>query len=134
MYRIFVYGTLMNGFSNHFYLNNARFVGKGFTSKKYHMTASMIPFVSSRESSNSNYIFGEVYEVDEVDLRKVDQLEGHPHWYERKEIDVRLDDGSVMKCWMYFNEDQSGHTEIESGNYYLWRFSNENSKRMISYD
>jgi len=134
MKKIFVYGTLLNGFENHFYLKNARLIGKAFTKEQYHMTVAFIPFVSDDGHENSNYIFGEVYEVDETDLRRVDQLEGHPYMYERRKIDVRLDDGSEMECWMYFYNGDKGHTEVESGNYYLWRYSNVMMRGMLSYD
>lgn len=131
MYKVFVYGTLMSGFENHGYLYRSDCLGKGLTLNKYHLTASFIPYVSETEHKNSNYIYGEVYEVDDQTLRELDLLEGHPRNYTRKEIDVRLDNGSVEKCWIYFNNRDVGHTEIESGNYYLYRFSTERARPLL---
>jgi gamma-glutamylaminecyclotransferase len=131
MQKVFVYGTLMTGFENHIYMSKSRLLGKAMTMKKFYMTARFIPFVSDVENEKSNYIIGEVYEVDSQSLNSIDRLEGHPDFYKRKEIDVRLDDGSTMKCWMYFSEGDEGHTEVESGNYYLYRFSTEKVRHVI---
>jgi len=134
MSRVFVYGTLMSGFENHYHLTESEKIGKGFTLSKYHLTASFIPFLSEIESDKSNYIYGEVYEVNDECLRALDLLEGHPAFYQRKEVDIRLDNGAVEKCWVYFNNDQVGHTNIVSGNYYIWRFNNEKARGMLRYD
>ena len=131
MHKVFVYGTLMTGFENHLYMSKSRLLGKGTTIKKFFMTARFIPFVSEMEHENSNYILGEVYEVDSQSLNAIDRLEGHPDFYERKEVDVRLDDGSTMKCWMYINNSDRGHTEVGSGNYYLYRFSTEKVRHVL---
>lgn len=134
MERVFVYGTLLSGFENNFYLRNAKLIGKAFSKEKYHMTTSFIPFVTNDGHKNSSYIYGEVYEVEEIDLKRIDHLEGHPHMYERKMVDVRLDDGSIVKCWLYFYNGSGGHTEVEGGNYYLWRYMNVMNKGMFNYD
>jgi gamma-glutamylcyclotransferase (GGCT)/AIG2-like uncharacterized protein YtfP len=134
MEKVFVYGTLLTGLENNFYLKQSKLIGKGFSIEKYHMTARYIPFVTNDNHENSNYIYGEVWEVPDEELRKIDQLEGHPYMYERKQIDVRLDDGSVLKCWIYFYNGDVGHTEVESGNYYLWRYMNIMNRGMFSYD
>lgn len=126
MEKIFVYGTLMRGFGNHGLILDQKFLGMAFTLQPYLMTAGMIPFVSNsnEQAKRKAYILGEVYEVDKEALIELDALEGHPDWYERKKIDVRLDNGSLEKCWLYFNERDSGHTTVESGNFRLWRYTN----------
>jgi gamma-glutamylcyclotransferase (GGCT)/AIG2-like uncharacterized protein YtfP len=59
--------------------------------------------------AGSDRISGEVYEIDDQTLRSCDHLEGHPHFYIRKEIEVWVLDGSGLcegeyrkTCWAYF--------------------------------
>ena len=44
-----------------------------------------------------------MYRVNDDTLRRLDALEGHPHWYERKQIEVKLTTDTVVKPWVYFN-------------------------------
>lgn len=126
---IFVYGTLRQSFGNHHLLNNARFVGHAKTESKYVMHASgHIPFVS--QSQAISQIVGEVYEVDAQTLATLDRLEGcrvvseQPlqldanSWYTREEVSVRWVDGSeTLSAWMYFNEHETRHAIIPTGDF-----------------
>ena len=111
---LFVYGTLRQGFCNHFLLKGATFCGVVRTRGKYALYAEGIPYVSKAEAVSE--IVGEVFQVDEETLERVDRLEGHPHWYRREETEVILADGSNVWAWMYFNESPRGRL-IESGDY-----------------
>ena len=107
--KVFVYGTLKNGFRNHHYLSGSRFLGTGRTTEKYAMhTEGGIPFVV--ENEQVSYIFGELYSVDGSVLQNLDRLEGHPTWYQRKEVEICLDSGacSTMRAWMYFVSNHNG--------------------------
>ena len=58
-------------------------------------------------------VIGDVFEVDEEMLKRLDKLEGHPHTYERTQIDVdvaccnAIDHspkdarGITISCWAY---------------------------------
>ena len=37
---------------------------------------------------------GEVYQVNDDSLKRLDQFEGHPEFYERTEVEVKLTKGS----------------------------------------
>jgi gamma-glutamylcyclotransferase (GGCT)/AIG2-like uncharacterized protein YtfP len=143
--KIFVYGTLRKNFSNHSFLQTARFLGNAKTAKNYVMfTSGYIPFVSDTQSVCP--IIGEVYEVDQVTLQNLDRLE---YGYTRKTISVLLageiDSAVPEDAWMYFNNDQTHHAIISTGDFAdnhrfyskkksIWYFaygSNMNPQRMI---
>jgi len=44
---------------------------------------------------------GILYEIEEQDLKKLDNYEGHPYHYDRKEMEVELEDGTKVKAWVY---------------------------------
>lgn len=126
---LFVYGTLRQQFGNHHFLSNAIFLGNATTELKYVMHASSsIPFVS--QSQAVSHIVGEVYEVDAQTLANLDRLEGckvitqEPlqfdanSWYTREQIPVRLTDaGTSLRVWMYFNEHETRHNIISTGDF-----------------
>jgi gamma-glutamylaminecyclotransferase len=87
-YLLFVYGTLKKGYPNHHLLQESRFIDEAVTKKKYALYNSGIPFLIKYESIS--YIHGEVYEIDDNIIKKVDALEGHPDWYKREKIEVVL--------------------------------------------
>ena len=45
---------------------------------------------------------GILYEISKIDLLKLDQFEGYPRHYGRREIKVKLDDGSKVTSFVYF--------------------------------
>ncbi|MGD0645872.1 MAG: gamma-glutamylcyclotransferase family protein [Candidatus Bathyarchaeia archaeon] len=44
---------------------------------------------------------GALYTIMEDGLNRLDQNEGYPEHYDRKEMDIYLDDGSKVKAWVY---------------------------------
>ena len=95
---VFVYGTLKEGFSNHHVLGEMRkLIGEATTVAS---TFSMLdlgafPAVSLEGGTT---IKGEVYSIP--NLKRVDSLEGYPHFYNRMEVETTM--GSA---WMYFVKD-----------------------------
>jgi gamma-glutamylcyclotransferase len=126
---IFVYGTLRQNYHNHAYLNTANFLGEAKTQDKFVMHFNgRIPFVS--ESQSISQIMGEVYEVDDLTLARLDELEGcYPisnnpirfdseSWYIRKQVAVKITGtDNMISVWMYFNESANHHSIISSGDY-----------------
>ena len=102
---VFVYGTLKEGFGNHTVLGESKLVGYARTKKQHKFANSYIPFAFIEEDDNGG-IEGEVYKInDELTLRDIDYLEGHPNFYKREIIDVQFinePEGSYHKVWMYF--------------------------------
>lgn len=103
---VFVYGTLKrNNWNNAHYLSTSNFLGTSYTRDKFTLYSSGIPFVHS--SPPTCRIKGEVYEVTNATLVRLDSLEGHPHSYERRLTTVRV--GPLWKmAWLYFNEHGGG--------------------------
>ncbi len=132
---LFVYGTLMKGFGNHHLLESSTFIGTARTCEKYAMYATGFPFVNP--NIPRTVISGEVYLVESEEvLHRLDQLEGHPNWYVRTEIDVELiEDSRKLRASIYFNSGvddkdlSSGyHVHIPSGNFRdqdlsVWEYS-----------
>ncbi|XP_071452257.1 putative gamma-glutamylcyclotransferase CG2811 isoform X2 [Hetaerina americana] len=114
---VFVYGTLKSGEPNHDWISDVRngkgtFRGNGTTITKYPLiigTRYNIPFLLYKPGYGHN-VLGEIYEVDQPMLEKLDELEDHPNFYQRRidEIEVVNSDfhgetaRSTFQCWVYF--------------------------------
>jgi gamma-glutamylaminecyclotransferase len=110
---VFVYGTLRQAHSNHQLLGDAYCYGTGSTRDKYAMyITSGYPYVISTEARYP--IVGELYAVDDETLDKLDKMEGHPHYYIRREIIVDIETVEY-RAWMYFRHPQG--TLMPSGDY-----------------
>lgn len=97
---IFVYDTLKKGDPNHFRLQSSEFVCSTKTADKYVMLdLGKFPGVIKPESTpglTANHIQGEVYNITEKTLGKLDAYEGE--WYFREEIQLE----NEKAAWMYF--------------------------------
>ena len=99
---VFVYGTLRNGYGNHHLLKEAHCYGIGCTDACYAMyLVHGFPYVTSTEARYR--IVGELYAVDDDTLNILDSTEGHPIYYERREIPVTVCDEHYT-AWMYFRD------------------------------
>ncbi len=94
MNRVFVYGTLKRGQRNYRFMRGSRFVGLHRTERVY----SMFEFEGYPAVcvGGSHAVTGEVYQVDDHQFRRIDDLEWYPHFYQRIEIPTRWGD-----AWMY---------------------------------
>ena len=90
-FKVFVYGTLKRGQPNHHWLSEPEngiqtFLGKARSANKFPLVIASrynIPYLLDLPGTGNN-IAGEVYEVDEKMLGKLDELEDHPRYYERR--------------------------------------------------
>ena len=115
MHRIFVYGTLKQGFGNHdrifggfdIKIQPAFTYGRLYDLGWYPamLERSGNPDLSRTEGTDK--VFGELIEFDNPEiLQKVDYLEGfkgenHPlNYYERRDVDVFVGD-DMVKSWVY---------------------------------
>lgn len=99
---IAVYGTLKKGYSNNYsYLRNAKHIGQGKTKDKYPLVVKGLPYLVEQKGKGHNVVV-DVYKVSDVQLERIDALEGHPNWYERKQVPINVN-GKTHKCWVYFN-------------------------------
>ena len=99
-----VYGTLKKNYSNYYhYLKSSTHVGSGETKDKYPLVISGLPYVMNKKGVGHN-VDVDVFLVSQSTLKQIDSLEGHPNWYERKKIQILMDNGGVMTAWLYFND------------------------------
>lgn len=97
--RVFVYGTLKSGRSNHSAVEGNKFLGRAtvtgpyaFVSLGWYPAIIEVPELPVRE------IGGEVWEIDHDTLATLDMIEGHPSYYERRKVLTSLG----VKAWCYF--------------------------------
>ena len=110
---VFVYGTLRQGNCNHQLMGAARCFGVGSTRDRFAMyIVSGYPYVTAAEERYP--IMGELYAVDGEMLKKLDKMEGHPHFYVRREIAVDVG-GEEHIAWMYVRDPPG--TLLATGDY-----------------
>lgn len=90
--RIFVYGSLKRGFSNHARLAQATFVGECQTAPRYRL---LVFGAYPALSEGDHEVAGELYAVHPRTLRALDRFEGQA--YQR--ASVELADGSVAEAY-----------------------------------
>lgn len=101
--RVFVYGTLKNGQPNHYWLTDqanglAKFLTHGKTINQFPLvigTQYNVPFLLNKSGTGFR-IKGEIYEIDETMLSKLDILEDYPQLYDRQIQDIDTNDGWVI--------------------------------------
>lgn len=100
---VFVYGSLKRGFYNHHCLDGALLVGEAETAERFPLIpGTHYPFLVD-EAGEGHRVKGEVYIVDDGGLARLDRLEGHPHYYRRRMIDVKLGEGcEPVEALAYF--------------------------------
>jgi len=111
--KVFVYGSLKEGYSNHRLLEDsgASFLGGYITPPEYTMV-SCGGFPGVLEGGDTP-ITGEVYEISDNVFKRLDHLEGYPGFYDRKKITTEHGE-----AWMYIiNDTYRDHTPVPEGNW-----------------
>jgi gamma-glutamylaminecyclotransferase len=106
-YRVFVYGTLKRGFDNHRILTKSKFISTAKTLHSYPMICKYpsFPYLIDVEGEGFR-IDGEVYKATYRTMLRLDELEGYPDHYTRREIEVVLEDKTVVMATAYFLAEQ----------------------------
>lgn len=95
MHKVFVYGSLLSGMGNHPLLEKSKLLGTTASPKGFSMI-DLGYFPGVIEAPDEGSVLGEVYEVDDATLLRLDRLEGYnssnPGFglYSRKEIDTEF--------------------------------------------
>ncbi len=120
---VFVYGTLRQGQGNHRLLAAAQFLGVYRTDQhapREHFVLvdcgafpALVPVADDAPD-----VVGELYTVDDDELARLDALEGVPHLYERRMIDVVDDEtGCRAVAWTYYQPETRRRPVIASGDW-----------------
>jgi len=113
MHNVFVYGTLKSGYGNHALLQRSV---KGYSAVAPGINlykGDYFPFAMRGQGQ----AIGEVYEIDNALLKKLDDLEGHPMFYHRELTPVILDNGQTIKAWIYLYDKAHHYPIIADGNW-----------------
>ena len=116
MTKVFTYGTLLSGESNHRVLRGSRCLGAERTPPRFRLV-DLGAYPGMLADGNTSVV-GELYEVNDDVLAALDRLEGHPRYYLRAPI--------VLAGWQraetYFfpAAHAAGHDVIESGDWRSW--------------
>tara|TARA_Y100001951_G_C11298065_1_gene277573 strand:- start:25740 stop:26117 length:378 start_codon:yes stop_codon:yes gene_type:complete len=115
MHKVFVYGSLKRGFGNHRVIeaSTTRFLGVGSLADGVMYSLGGFPGVIRGKGE----IQGELYEVDDATLGRLDCLEGHPTFYERQDMEVQTNEGRVACQGYIYQGDVSYMPHIESGDW-----------------
>jgi gamma-glutamylaminecyclotransferase len=87
-YKVFVYGSLRKGFGNHILLKDCEYVGDAWALQYAMQHLTHFPSAFVDYFTQGARIFGEVYEITNEILQRLDHLEGHPDFYKRQEIQI----------------------------------------------
>lgn len=112
--KVFVYGTLKQGYGNHRILEGKPFLGEAVTDGLFDMINAGFPVLIPNSSGLP--VRGEVYDItgDVATLDSLDSLEGEGIMYDRREINVLIGNDRVV-CSVYVgNLDYWGRTRSQS--------------------
>lgn len=112
-----VYGTLKSGHGNHRLLEDSYCLGDGYTASAYPLVIDGLPYVIDRIGVGKR-VRVEAYRVDEATLARLDGLEGHPDWYQRKQIQIQLVKGGTITAWVYMIPDNKSTTHMHDTGIY----------------
>ena len=115
---LFVYGTLRDGMPNHPLMGGCNLVMPKAVINAKLFLGGWLPMIFEGEGR----VVGEVYEIPDAEKwRRLDSLEGHPDWYQRRLVDaITGPDDPPTKVWAYFmndHHDYPGLKYVEDGDY-----------------
>ncbi|MGF1714822.1 gamma-glutamylcyclotransferase [Photobacterium chitinilyticum] len=96
MARVFVYGTLRTGQSNHSFLGKASKLGACQLVSGYSLFNLGCYPGAKKSISSHTPLYGEVYDVDSNTMALLDQLEEYPELYTRELVDTEFG-----AAWIY---------------------------------
>jgi gamma-glutamylcyclotransferase (GGCT)/AIG2-like uncharacterized protein YtfP len=124
-----VYGSLRKGLGNHYYLENAKYLGNFNTEPIYNLH-SLGSYPGLKENGNTSVVM-EVYEVTPIEAHSIDRLEGYTPgsnsntFYDKKDINTPW---GVASVYLYVSELPKS-TIVESGD---WKEFKNNTSNYYS--
>lgn len=121
-YKVFVYGTLLRGESNHgAFLSGSRFVCNAELPGYGLYNVDVYPGIVPEEGKR---VKGEVYEVDQATLRQLDHLEDEGDMYTRREVTAETVEGPMKVLAYVWNGEVDPEQKVEYSRQ-PWRGSGE---------
>ena len=104
-HRVFVYGTLRRGFSNHGLLATSKFIAEAATLRPYWMiTTGPFPVLLDKVPDDFGVpalaVAGEIYHVADATVAALDRLEREGTSYDRKVTEV-FEAGHKVEAYIY---------------------------------
>lgn len=96
---VFVYGTLMKPYGNHALIEDEKFLGNAVL--EGYGLYNVSPFFPGIIEQEGAAVKGEVYDINEATLKKLDRLEGEGSLYIRKNVQVILESKEVISAYVY---------------------------------
>lgn len=119
-HKVFVYGTLMYGQPNHTLLNTAMYLGRATTKERYNFfSLGAFPAVLIDPVKNNWKVEGEIYQVDDSALARLDMLESNGTLYLRRmrPFNIIVDKHNAnIHAWIYELCEKSFVTSKTPGN------------------
>lgn len=101
MHRVFVYGTLKKGYGNNRLLMDSALKGTALTCDEYDLRNCGFPYLIKESLATKRQVVGEVWEVDDATLERLDRLEGVKYnHYDRVKLEVELE-GEKIEVYGY---------------------------------
>lgn len=91
---VFVYGTLLRGERNHGLLSGSSSLGRRQTAPEF--TLYDLGSYPGAAEGGETAIKGELYQVDQHTLARLDRLEGHPRFYRRRTVTLASGEKVLM--------------------------------------
>ena len=96
--KLFVYGTLKKGYSNHDIIKKTKFLGDFISIDKFDLSGYGFPQIYPNDQGKR--IKGEIYDLFEHDFVFTDALEGNGTFYQR-EIRKFQRNSKIITAWVY---------------------------------
>ena len=104
--KVFVYGTLKRGGSNHDVMVQAggTFLCEAKTAELRKLIVTHLPFLCDGHAPDGYQVEGEIFEIpDALGLDLIDTLEGNGSFYQRRLDDfIELDSPNEHVAWVYY--------------------------------
>lgn len=124
MHKVFVYGSLQRGEGNHRMMNGAHFIARVRTTAAFELfDLGAFPAMTT---SGRTAIAGELYDVCEELLERLDKFEGCPTLYQRETI--ALKDGACVEAYVMPRQRVGRAPHIKIGCWRTWRSRSASQK------
>lgn len=124
MHRVFVYGSLQRGQANHRMMKSAQLIARVRTTAAFDLfDLGAFPAMATNGHTS---IAGELYEVDDDLLRRLDAFEGCPTLYQREAI--ALDDGTSAEAYVMPRQRLGRAPRVKHGCWRTWRSRSQSQK------